>query len=570
MADKRFIRNTAMLFGAMAVTKIVGAVFKIPLANVLGGTGMGYFSAAYSLYSPVFAVTAAGIPTVVMRATARELAAERPKNALKLKRTAMMLFTLLGAAGMMAIWMLSGIFAEHIICSRESRAAIIAIAPAVLFCCTASVIRGHYEGCNNVIPTAVANITEAVSRAAIGLVLAYGTVFYAKYCFENQLLFLGRSFSSYEQAYNESLPVAAAAAILSVTLSELCGLIALVIHDRKCPVSSMMPENRPADRYRTIAADLLKELFPVAAFALVMNCFSFVDLMTVTRSLNRALDTNMQYFCIAFPEMMSTLHGSEDIANFMYGSYTGIAMSLFMLIPSFAGMPERTVMPEIAYAWEKKDIAAVRNKSRFLIRASAMIGYPACFGAAALAEPILKVLYSSRTAEISVCLNAFTVLCSFGMMMVTASCFSGIFQAIGKAHIPLFLMCGAVALKSILNPLLINIPEINISGAAIATAASYTAVTAVGLLLLKRYISGFGILSGIISPLIGGAVCAFAARICYDAVSMHCNGLLSTAFSVITGGIIYVLSLILTGFFRTKPIRKWEKPKKIRKGVAKS
>ena len=66
MADKRFIRNTAMLFGAMAVTKIVGAVFKIPLANVLGGTGMGYFSAAYSLYSPVFAVTAAGIPTVVM------------------------------------------------------------------------------------------------------------------------------------------------------------------------------------------------------------------------------------------------------------------------------------------------------------------------------------------------------------------------------------------------------------------------------------------------------------------------------------------------------------------------
>lgn len=76
--NKKYMKNTAILFASMTITKIVGAVFKIPLANILGGTGMGYFSTAYGLYSPVFALTAAGIPAVMMRLTAQNIAAGRP------------------------------------------------------------------------------------------------------------------------------------------------------------------------------------------------------------------------------------------------------------------------------------------------------------------------------------------------------------------------------------------------------------------------------------------------------------------------------------------------------------
>ena len=74
--QQKYIKNTAILFVSMAITKIVGALFKIPLANLLGGTGMGYFSTAYGLYSPIFAVTAAGVPTVIMRITAQSVASD--------------------------------------------------------------------------------------------------------------------------------------------------------------------------------------------------------------------------------------------------------------------------------------------------------------------------------------------------------------------------------------------------------------------------------------------------------------------------------------------------------------
>ena len=97
--QEKYIKNTAILFVSMAITKIVGALFKIPLANLLGGTGMGYFSTAYGLYSPIFAVTAAGVPTVIMRITAQSIASERRGYATAVKNTALGFFSAIGLAG---------------------------------------------------------------------------------------------------------------------------------------------------------------------------------------------------------------------------------------------------------------------------------------------------------------------------------------------------------------------------------------------------------------------------------------------------------------------------------------
>jgi len=162
--NKKYMKNTAILFASMTITKIVGAVFKIPLANILGGTGMGYFSTAYGLYSPVFALTAAGIPAVMMRLTAQNIAAGRPENALRTRRTALALFSVLGLAGTLVVALFSAFFAEHIACSPESTPAVIAISPAVMICCIASVLRGYHEGLSDVVPSAAAAVAEAVSR----------------------------------------------------------------------------------------------------------------------------------------------------------------------------------------------------------------------------------------------------------------------------------------------------------------------------------------------------------------------------------------------------------------------
>ncbi len=551
MTNKTYIKNTALLFSAMAVTKIVGAVFKIPLANILGGTGMAYFSTAYNLYSPVFALTAAGVPTVIMRLTAKNIALGRNQNAERLKKTAMMLFTLVGACGMLLIWLFSSFFANNIACSPQSLTAIITIAPAVLFCCIGAVIRGYYEGRSDVVPSATANITEAVSRAIIGLALSYGVVAYAKHCFDNGIAFCGKYYNTYEEMYSAALPSAAAAAIFAVTLSELAGLIALIVTDRrKHRRIHIHTDSIPADRRKKIASDIIRELVPIAAFALVMNCFSFVDLMTVTRTLDTTIKSTPDFFMRTYPSALSSGIAKEELANFMYGSYTGIAMSLFMLIPSFSGMTEKTSIPGIAAAWEKKDHNSLKEKISELIKATAAIGFPACFGALALSGPILNVLYPDKSAEISVCVDAFSVLCTGGIFMILASTIFGIFQAIGKGHIPLIIMAGVIVIKAVLNTLLLKIPELNITGAAVSTVLSYFAAMLIGAIILKRTIRGVRLLRPMAPTAFSAVLCALTASLVFSHVQEAAGVATALLSAVFAGGFVYILLLILVMLFR--------------------
>lgn len=549
--NRKYIRNTAILFASMALTKMIGALFKIPLANILGGTGMGYFSTAYGLYSPVFALTAAGIPAVMMRLTAQNIAAGRPANAIKTRRTALLLFSAAGAAGMLVILIFSKFFAEHIACSPESTLAVVAIAPAVLLCCIASVIRGFHEGLSDVVPSAAAAVAEAASRAVAGLAAAYGVVFWARSRFESGLDILGNSYADFSEAYSAVLPLAAAGAVMAVSLSELCGLISLLISDKKRPLTCSPDEK--TDRKRTIAKRLICEIVPVAASALVMNCVSFVDLLTVTRTLKTTVQSDAAFFLSELPEVLSQCGGTEGLANFMYGSYTGIAMTVFMLIPPFAAMTEKTALPEIAAAWERRDIPAASGHCCTMLRAAAAIGFPACAGATALAQPILSLLYSRRTAEVSVCTTAFIVLCLGGFFMITASSMFGIFQAIGKAQVPLVLMAGSVGLKAVLNPVLMSIPQINIAGAAISTAVSYAVTAIVGSVLLRKYMSPcVNVFRCVSRPLVGSLMCGVCAFIIYSVLPNGLNSLLHLGLAVISGAFVYGISLIINSDFRKK------------------
>lgn len=565
----RYIKNTAILFAAMAITKIVGALFKIPLANLLGGTGMGYFSTAYGLYSPIFALTAAGVPTVIMRTTARSAATDNRQYAAAVRRCALIVFSVIGVLGTAAVAVFAVPFTKYIACSPQSTLAVICIAPAVMLCCTASVLRGYREGLSDVMPSAAASVAEAVSRAVFGLGISYAVIFYAKSAFYNGRSVFGTDAATVEQAYNIALPYAAAGAILAVSISEFFGLLTLVINERRARNREELPPRRTY-RCRSICFQLLREIAPIAASALVMNCVSFVDLLTVTRTLSVSAAANPEFFNTTFGGIYADCGGIEGLPNFMYGSYTGIAMSLFMLIPSFAGMTEKTAAPEIAAAWERKDTAALSDKIALQLRAGAVIACPACFGAAALAEPILTMLYKTRTAEISVCLNSFIILCMGGLFMVMSSAMFGIFQSINKAHIPLVLMIGSVLIKLILNPLLISVPWLNISGAALSSVIGYIFMAVGGVIAMRRHLpEKIGVFGAIAPPLVCGVCCGFAAFIVYKMISQTLSLTVSVIFSTIAGAFVYAILLISCGVFRISGIIKRKNAKNFKKPLAK-
>ena len=209
-----FIKNTAILFGAMFITKIIGAVLKIPLTNMIGGKGMGFFSSAYSFFTPVYTVLAAGLPTIVTKMTAQCIALKKYREARSVKASAIALSVAGGIVGTAFIFALAVPFVNYAAASPESLYSVYAIAPSILFCCMASAYRGYYEGLYNMFPTAVSQVLESVVKAVMGLGLS-GIV-----------LSLGERGAVPDK---QTLPCAAAAAVLGVTLGEFCGTLFLVL-----------------------------------------------------------------------------------------------------------------------------------------------------------------------------------------------------------------------------------------------------------------------------------------------------------------------------------------------------
>ncbi len=547
---KSFAENTVILFVAVLISKTVSAVFKIPLTNILGGEGMGYYSAAYSLFNPIFAVTAAGIPTVIVKVTARLVGAGRYGDARRTLHIALRTFGIIGFVGTAALTALAFPFCSFAAQSQESIYAVLSIAPSVFLCCVGSVYRGYYEGLSNMAPTAISLIIESVSRAVIGLSASFFTVEYAVECYNNGLAVFGSNAASVEQAISAALPFAAAAATLSATLSELCGTAFLALRCRFCRAERNIPQTPPRSRKsgRETALSLIKDCIPIAAGAVVVNLSSFIDLITITRCINYSVDAAPEYFQSRFGGIIS-LHGGEvSLGNFMFGSYTGLAVTMVMLIPAFTGMLSKSALPDIASAWSRGDLYAFKRKVTLVIRSNLLIGIPLYFGLAAVSEPALTLLYSSRPEEISVSILPMAVLAIGGAFMTLASSFFSVFQVIGRSDLPIRLMLFACAIKLVLNVFLISVPQINITGAALSTAISYAAAAFGGYLALENHCKmGFGLAQMTVAPLISGIFCAAAAFFGYRFYIGYFSPVLSLIFCVITGGALYIFLLIIQG-----------------------
>lgn len=527
----------------MVISKVVGALFKIPLTNILGGIGMGYYSTAYSIYSPVFAMTAAAIPTVIIKTVADNVASEKYANAQKVLKTALAVFGTIGGIGTSLIILFAKPFSDIAAQSPQSLLSIIMISPSVCLCCLSSVLKGYYEGCCTMVPSAVSQVLESVSRAIIGLSASYFIINYGMEQYSLNGIIMGKKVTDELQALDTVLPYAAAGAIMAVTMSELCALICLMIRKRFCrKIININIGNKETEKTVVIAKRLIKDCIPVAAAAIVVNLASFIDLITIPRCLNFALNENPAFFMEKFSGIISTQGGEVKLANFMYGSYTGLAWTMFMLIPAFTAMFGRSALPQIAATWSLGNKKEFKNKVSIVLISNFAIGFPLYLGISALSGEILNILFSGRQQEVSISIIPLFILGLGGVFLTLTSTFISVFQVIGRADLPVKIMLPGCAVKLIVNVFSLSVPEINISGAAISTVAMY-AFTALGGYFALETVTGidFKVLKKMSAPLISGIICAYIAFIMNDLMKSYLSDIPRLAVSIISGGIVYAV-----------------------------
>ena len=200
-----FLRGAAILTAGVLVVKVLGAVFKIPLNWIIQEDGMGYFTTAYSFYSPIYSLATAGFPIAISRMVSAGIARGRFREVRQVHRVSVFLFLLTGLLGTALMLLGAGWYVEAV-GNPGALPAMVLLAPSILFSCLSAIYRGYYEGLRNMTPTAVSQILEALCRLGLGLFGSFWVLQTAQEEYAALGTVFGQEASSWEQARAVALP----------------------------------------------------------------------------------------------------------------------------------------------------------------------------------------------------------------------------------------------------------------------------------------------------------------------------------------------------------------------------
>ena len=549
-----FLHGALVLTGGMAVVKVLGALFKVPLTYVIGEYGIGLFNVAYHFFGPVFSLATVGFSTAVSRLVSENSSLGRWNDARQVKRTALPLFLGVGACGMTGMLLLAPLYCRWVPGAAYALAPMVALAPAVLLACAASVYRGYYEGLGNMVPTAFSQVLEAVVKLGLGLFWAWLVTDRCSQEYHAYGTVLGVSPGSQDRAAFLTMSFGAAGALLGVAVGSLLSLGYLVLrfrfHGDGTP--PLLYRQSPLSRGpKEIRRQLWAVTLPIALGSLTTNAAGLIDATILQSRVGSAIAKNPQNFLAALGARLPQEYVDhlQAIPTYLYGCYT-LAMTIALLVPGITQAFGTSALPTVTAAWAKGGKRELRSRMEAVVRVTSLFCFPAGLGLSALADPIVRLLYGNAPS-VPLIGEALSVLGVASIVSAMSGPLSSVLQAVGRADLPVKLLLGAVGLKLGVTWVLCGIPEIHVLGAGIAALVSYGFLVVSQLWCMRR-VTGvpFSTVSVLLRPLSCALLCAASARAAYEFLAPVVpegrswqGGVL--AVSVVFGGVLYVAGLLL-------------------------
>ena len=458
---------------------------------------------------------------------------------------------------------------------------ILVVAPCILFCCMMSSFRGYYEGLKNMTPTGVSQVIEAAVKLGFGLAATYVAMKGWLKSYNTDILddgiatVFGVEVTSEAEALAAMYPYAAAVAISGVTFGSVLGLIYLFIMYKRKGFGFTREElvNSPAaESDKSIMKQIIRTAAPIAFSSVVLNLSNLIDDTTIRTRLKFALETGYDVIKEMYSEAL-TLSGTldEGISNYLYGTH-GSVLNIKNLIPTITLTLGISAIPALTAAWANKNKKDIKVTVESTLRVTMMIAMPAGFGIAALARPILNLLYHSESAMFSIA-EPLLVVYGLGLFLFAAtSPMTNMLQAVGRMDIPIKSIAIGSCAKILLNFILIGNPAINIKGAPISTTVCYIIIFAINLTSLLRVTKvRIDFVSVYLKPFISGLLCgavAFASNwLIVEKLGIESR--LVCIVSVGLGGITYAISMLIFKGIVKDDVLMLPKGEKIAKVLAK-
>lgn len=528
---RTFIKGAAILGAAGVICKVIGAIYRIPLTNLIGAEAMGIYSKAYMIYSLLLVLTTSGIPAAVSKLVAEYAAAGDYRNARRtFKLTRNLLFSIGGACALIML-LLSDIIARSLGIS-EGGMVILCIAPSLLLTAV-SAYRGYFQGLQNMTPTALSQIIGQLAKLIAGLSLA--------------ALLMPKG------------PVyAASGALLGVSLSEALSLIYMAVAYRRgarraLPVKS---GSLAGKSNKELLRSLLMLAVPLTVGGAIMPLINTLDAYLVT-------------WCLKL------CNYSEPQINSMYGVLSGMVVPLANMPTALSLALSASLVPAISRARAKKNGREISRTASLGLKTALLIGLPACVGLILLARPVLELLYSTSGADqtavqitvqtlhspyhfvfmqMDLAQSLLMIMCPAMLLLTSVQAMTGALQGAGKIYIPIKNLLIGGGVKLIFSAVLISIPAVNILGAPLGTLACYLTAFILDYLQLRRRLRAGVDVNFLLKPLFASAVMALVLYAFKLIMGASLIRPLAAAASVMIGAAVYLGILFITKPFSPREL----------------
>lgn len=504
MSKQTFIKGSIILILAGAIVKILGFVNKIIVVRIIGEEGFGLFTMAFPTLLLTVTLTQLGLPVAISKMVSEaEAVGDRPK----IKRILVISLTVTGVLSIIfttAMILLIPLLAQTVFTDERIMYPLLAIAPIVPIVALSSVLRGYFQGRQNMTPYAVSQIIEQVLRIIFSVVLA--TI----------LLPYGVAF-------------AAAGAISANVLGELGSLAYMfTMFKKKKKVKVRKDFFQYLKGGRKTFNELMSIGLPATGSRMIGSISFFFEPIIIVQSLAIA-------------------GVSSALATKQYGELEGLVLPLLTLPTFITYSLSISLVPTISEAAATNQYETIHNRLNQALKIAMITGGISVIVAYVFAWPLMELMYGTGHASVYVKLMAPFFFIFFFQAPLQAT-----LQALGHAKAAMMNTIFGTVMKIAAIFALATRPELGITGAALAFTINAVLVTllhfatvvkSIGFtLILRDYGKGFFCL----------AVTAGFASILYKYTLPSVALLPKTAIQISIVAVTYVLLIILSGLIKRR------------------
>lgn len=507
----------AILAATALITKIIGLAYRIPVTNIMGAEGNGYYGMVFQVYNLALMLTSYSLPMAVSKLVSARVATGQYKNAYRVYKGAMTFAIVAGGLVTAIVFFGAGFIAADIMKVDLSVYALRVLAPCILIVAFLGVFRGFFQGFGTMIPTAVSQTLEQIVNAIVSIVGAY------------MLMKVGQNMASGADKKSYGAAYAAAGATLGTVAGALVALLFLVAlfgaYKKTLKRQMKRDTGHRKESGRHICKVLLFTIAPVILSATVYNISNLLDQAVFTNIMAIQGVPKKEY-----TELLGMFSGQYD-------TMTNIPLSVASALAA-------SFMPSLVATIQTGSRKQIHNKIEVVSRFNMIIAIPCAAGFITLAKPILDLLYFTQDNTIP------ALLLQIGGISVVFFCLSTVTNAAlqGMDHMSKPVKNAAISLVIHLIALYIMLVAFkwsiySIVASKIIFAGAICILNARDLRTACGYVQEYR--KTFVIPTISSIIMSIIALLVHLLFELFAGARIATVFALIAAVVVYFICLIL-------------------------